>query len=185
MDILSIYVKMIGDKEPKSRRVQIRSRSDNSIRWESREFPGDIRQHIDRIGNDHQNRFRRVAGERGNDISEKSDVPLEQVGPRLAGVLARTGGDDAEIGSGSDGVIHRSVNLRAGEEGSGVLEIEHLAAEFIGLGVDEDELVCKVLGEDSLGNCHADIAGADDGDLSVPFGRGRRGGTADGFEESL
>lgn len=185
MNVLSIDVEMIGDEKPKPGRVQIRSRSDNPIGRETRELPGDISQYVDRIGNYQQNRVPGVLRELGDDISEKGHVPLEQVQPRLTCDLPRTSSDDAEIGSGGDGVIDRGDDLSSGEKGSGVLEVEHFATEFIGLGVDEDELVDEVLGKDGLGNGHADIAGADDGDLGVALGWGRWGGFLDGLEEGL
>lgn len=50
-----------------------------------------------------------------------------------------------------------------------MLEIEHFAAEFVGLGVDEDEFINQILSEDGLSNGHADVSGADDGDFGVAF----------------
>jgi hypothetical protein len=61
--------------------------------------------------------------------------------------LAGPGSDDAEIRSDGDDVVDRGVDFGVGEEGNGVLEVEHLAAKLIGLGVDEDELIGEVLGE--------------------------------------
>jgi hypothetical protein len=64
--------------------------------------------------------------------------------------LASPVGDDAEIGSdGDDG----GVDFGVGEEGNSVLEVEHLAPKLVGLGVDEDELIGEVLGEND------DVAG--------------------------
>ena len=51
-----------------------------------------------------------------------------------------------------------------------MLEVEHLSAELVGFGVDEDELIGKVLGEDGLGYGHADVVDSDDGDLDVASG---------------
>jgi hypothetical protein len=61
--------------------------------------------------------------------------------------LAGPGNDDAEIGSDSDRVVDGGVDFGVGEEGNGVLEVEHLAAKLVGLGVNEDELIGEVLGE--------------------------------------
>ena len=77
------------------------------------------------------------------------------------------------------------MDLGAGEEGGGVLEVKHLAAELVGVGVDEDELVGEVLSEDGLRYGHSHVAGADDGDLVVALGRGGRGGVVYGPEEGL
>lgn len=110
---------------------------------------------------------------------------MEEIEPGLANDLSGAGGDYAEVGSDGDGVVDVSDDLGAREEGGGVLEVEHLAAELVGIGVDEDELVGEVLGEDGLGDGHADVAGADDGDLGVAFGEGGSGGIGDGLEEGL
>lgn len=126
-----------------------------------------------------------MTGERGYDVLEEGDVSLKKVKPGLAGDLACAGGDDAEIGADSDRVVYRGVDRYAGEEGGGVLEIEHLAAKLIGLVVDDNELVCEVLSEDGLGNRHSDISGADDGDLVVALGGRGRGRVLYGLEEGL
>ncbi|KAM0977779.1 hypothetical protein ACFX13_014087 [Malus domestica] len=52
------------------------------------------------------------------------------------------------LGSDDDGVVDIDPGLGAREEGSDVLEVEHLAAELVRVGVDEDEFVSDVLGED-------------------------------------
>jgi len=61
--------------------------------------------------------------------------------------LAGLGSDDAEIRSDGDGVVDGGVDFGVGEEGNGVLEVEHLAAKLVRLGVNEDELISEVLGE--------------------------------------
>ncbi|KAF1872386.1 hypothetical protein Lal_00016684 [Lupinus albus] len=77
------------------------------------------------------------------------------------------------------------MDLSTGEEGGGVLEVKHFAAELVGLGVNEDELVGEVLSENGLSNSHSDVAGADDGDLEVAFGGGRRSGVGNGNWEKV
>jgi hypothetical protein len=67
--------------------------------------------------------------------------------------LAGLGSDDAEIRSDGDGVVDGGVDFGVGEEGNGVLEVEHLAAKLVRLGVNEDELISEVLGEND------DVAG--------------------------
>jgi hypothetical protein len=56
-------------------------------------------------------------------------------------------------GPGSDGVVDGGVDFGVGEEGNSVLEVEHLAPKLVGLGVDEDELIGEVLGDND------DVAG--------------------------
>lgn len=152
---------MISDEETETRGIQVSTRPDDPVRGEPGELPGDVGEDIDGVGNDEENGIRRVTGERGYDVLEEGDVPLEKVKPGFAGDLACTGGDDAKIGADSDRVVHRGVDRYAGEEGGGVLEIKHLATELIGFVVDDDELVGEVLSEDGLSDGHSDIAGAD------------------------
>jgi hypothetical protein len=52
-----------------------------------------------------------------------------------------SGSDDAKIGSDGDGIVDRGVDFGVGEEGNDVLEVVHLAAKLVGLGVNEDELI--------------------------------------------
>lgn len=118
-------------------------------------------------------------------MPEKGHVSLQQIQPALFGILAGAGGDDAQIGVGGVGVVEGGVDLGPGEEGGGVLEVEHLAPELVFIGVDEGELVGEVLGEDGLGDGHADVSDADDGDLGGAFGGGQRGSAGDGGEEGF
>lgn len=118
-------------------------------------------------------------------MAEEVDVSLEQVEPGLAGDLACSGGDDAEIGADGDFVVDGGVDPDAREESGGVLEVEHLAAELVGLLVDDDELVGEVLGEDGLCNGHSHVSGADHRDLVVSLRGRRRGRVHYGLEEGL
>jgi hypothetical protein len=90
--------------------------------------------------------------------------------PKLGQVedLAGPGSDDAEIGSDSDGVVDGGVDFGVREEGNGVLEVKHLSAKLVGLGVDEDELIGEVLGEND------DVAG-DGGKKGIRTGRDEEG----------
>ena len=176
---------MIGDEEPEPRRVQVRTRPDDAVRGEPGELPRHVGQHIHGVRNDEQHGVRRVPCQRRDNALEQSEVPLQQVQPGLAGDLACAGGDDADVGAGGDGVVDGGVDLGAGEEGGGVLEVKHLAAELVGLGVHQDELVGQVLSEDGLRDGHPDVSGADHGDLVVALRRGGWGGVGYGPEEGL
>lgn len=110
---------------------------------------------------------------------------MDEIQAGFARVLPGTRGDDDEIRPGGYGVIDRGVDLGAGEEGGGVLEVQHFSAELIGLGVDEGQLVDEILGEDRLSDGHADVADADDGDFGVTLGGRRRRGVLNGLKESL
>lgn len=167
---------MICDQEPEPRGVKISTRSKNPIHRKTRELPSDVGQDIDRVRDDKQDRIGRRLSERRNDMAEESDVPLKQVKPRLSRVLPSAGGDDAEIGSGRDAVVNGGGDFGAGEESGGVLEVEHLASELVGLGVDEGDLVGDVLSEDGLSDGHADVSDADDGDFGTAVGGDRRVG---------
>ncbi|KAJ1392662.1 hypothetical protein SESBI_35619 [Sesbania bispinosa] len=144
--------------------IAVGARPDDPVGGELGEFPSDV----------------------GEDINEEQgEVPLELVELGLADDLACSGGDNAEIGVGGDGLVDRGVDLDVGKEGGGVLEVELLAAEHVGLVVDDDELVGEVLSEDGLSNGHSDISSADDEDrVAVVGGRGKVG-VGDGLEEGL
>lgn len=176
---------MICDQEPEPRRVEISTRSKNPIHRKTRELPSDVGQDIDMVRDDEQDRIGRRLSERRDDVAEESDVPLEQIEPRLSRVLPSAGGDDAEIGSGGDSVVNGGGDSGAGEESGGVLEIEHLASELFGLGVNEGDLVGDVLSEDGLSDGHADVPDADDGDLGTAVGGDRRVGVKDRFEKGI
>ena len=107
---------MICDQEPEPRRVEISTRSKNPIHRKTRELPSDVGQDIDRVRDDEQDRIGRRLSERRDDVAEESDVPLEQIEPRLSRVLPSAGGDDAEIGSGGDTVINEAVILVRGRK---------------------------------------------------------------------
>jgi hypothetical protein len=81
--------------------------------------------------------------------------------------LASPGSDDAEIGSDGDGVVDGGMDFGVGEEGNSVLEVKHLAPKLVGLGVDEDELIGEVLGEND------DVAGDGGKNGSGSEGEGR------------
>lgn len=61
-----------------------------------------------------------------------------------------------------------------------MLKVEHLAAEFVGFFVDDDDLVGVVLSEDGLSNGHTYIFGVDNGDLGLALGERWRGDVGDG-----
>lgn len=176
---------MICDQEPEPRGIKISTRSENPVHRKTREFPGDVGQDIHGVRDDKQDRVGRGLSEGRDDVAEESDVPLEEVEPGLSGVLPSAGGDDAEIGSGGDFVVDGGGDSGAGEESGGVLEIEHLASELVGLGVDEGDLVGDVLGEDGLSDGHADVSDSDDGDLCAAVGGDGRVGVLDRFEKGV
>ncbi|KAI5322436.1 hypothetical protein L3X38_031508 [Prunus dulcis] len=132
---------------------------DNPIAGKPGQLPGHVGQDVDRVRQDQQDLVVRVLGEPRDNIAEEADVSVEQVEPGLAEDLAGPSGDDVELRSDCDGVVDVGYDLGAGEEGGGVLEVEHLVAELLRFGVDEDELVGEVLGEDGLGDGHNHIAG--------------------------
>jgi len=183
--VLGVDVEVIGDEETEARGVQIGARPNDPVGGETGKLPGDVGEDVDRVGNDEESGGGGVTNKRGYDGAEEGKVPLEQVEAGLTGDLAGAGGDDAEIGAGSDGRVSGGVDLGAGEEGGGVLEVEHLAAELVGVGIDEDELVGEVLGEDGLSDGHSDVTNSDDGDLVVLLGGRGRVSVGDGLEEGL
>jgi hypothetical protein len=91
----------------------------------------------------------------------------EEPKPRQVEDPAGPGSDDAEIGSDGDGVVDGGMDFGVGEEGNSVLEVEHLASKLVRLGVDEDELIGEVLGEND------DVAGDGGKKSSGGEGEGR------------
>lgn len=116
-------------------------------------------------------------------MPEQGHVPVEEVQPALSGVLPRSGGDDTEVGVGGGGVVDRGVDLHTGEEGGGVLEVQHLTAELVFLGVDEGELVGEVLSDDCLGDGHPHVPHAHHRYLRVALRQRRWSAAADCREE--
>lgn len=182
---MSINVEMIGNQEPKPRRIQVRTRPDNPVRREPGQSPRHVGQHVDRVRNHQQYAIRRVLGQWRHDVLEYRHVPLQQIKTALAGVLPGPGGDDAEVGAGGGGVVGGGGDLGAGEEGGGMLEVQHLASELLFSGVEESELVGEVLGEDGLSDGHSDVADAHHRYLGGAFGRRRRCSAGDAGEEGF
>lgn len=127
----------------------------------------------------------RVTSQRWYDTPKHPHIPLQQIQPRLPLALPGPRRHDTEIRPDRDGVIGGGVDLGAGEEGGGVLQVQHLSSELVRHGVHEDELVGDVLGEDGLGYGHAHVARANDGDFGVSLGGRGRGSVENGLEEGL
>nr|GMD34132.1 hypothetical protein C4D60_Mb01t23160 [Ipomoea batatas] len=96
--ILSVYIKVVSNEGAEAGRVQVRARPNDAIRGEPRQLPG--------------NRA----------------VLLNEIKPGFPSVLSRTRRDDDQIRPRRDGVVDGGADLRAGEEGGGVLEVQHFAA---------------------------------------------------------
>lgn len=64
------------------------------------------------------------------------------------------------------------------------MEVKHLAADLVGLCVYESQLVSEV-GEDVLGDGHADVADPNDGHLDASLLGRRQQGVLDRLEEGL
>ena len=183
MDVLSVDVEVVGDEEAEAGGVEIGAGADDAVGGEAGELPGDVGEDVDGVGDDHEDGIAGVAREGRDDLAEECDVAVDEVQAGLAGDLAGAGGDDAEVGAGRHGVVDGGVDLGAGEEGGGVLQVQHLAAELVGLGVHKDQLVRQVLRQDRLRYGHPHVAGADHGDLRVSLRGGRRGCALDGPEK--
>lgn len=57
------------------------------------------------------------------------------------------------------------------QPGDDVLEVEHLVAELISVGVNNEELISEGSSEDGLRDGHSHVAIADHKDLVVALGR--------------
>nr|GLL35552.1 hypothetical protein C4D60_Mb01t23160 [Ipomoea trifida] len=83
---------------------------------------------VHRVGHDHEYAMPGVLNQRRNDGLEQRAVLLNEIKPGFPSVLSRTCRDDDQIRPGRDGVVDGGADLRAGEEGGGVLEVQHFAA---------------------------------------------------------
>ena len=77
--VLSVEVEMIGDEETKAGRVQVGAGADDAVGGETREFPSDVGENVDGVGNEEENGVGGVTDERRNDGAEEGEVPLEEV----------------------------------------------------------------------------------------------------------
>ncbi|CAL9073585.1 unnamed protein product [Musa textilis] len=184
LDILSVDLEVVGEQEPEARGVEIGAGSDHPIGREAGQLPRDVRQHVHRIRHHQQQRPRGVPGERRHDLLEQGQVALQEVEARLPGDLPGARRDDADVGVDRHRVVRRRQDPGAGKEGGGVLQVQHLPPELVGLGVHQRQLVRQVLRQDRLRDGHADVPGADHGDLRVALRRGGRRRLLDRAEQS-
>lgn len=92
-------------KETEPRRIQVGSGTDDTVLGQAGELPGHVGEDIDRVGNDQQNTVWAQFNELGNDALQDVAVALDQVQTAFAFLLANTGSDDDQTGSGRDGEV--------------------------------------------------------------------------------
>ena len=145
-------------------------------RTRSRGKPGglqrDVAHRVERVGDDDQDRVRRVPRRLLDDGPDDPGVLGEQVVPAHPRLAGDTRGHDHDVGAGRVGVV-----VRAGDPGvvaddrGGLGQVEGLALRQALDDVDEDDVGEAGLG-DPLRGGRADIAGADDGDLVASHAAG-------------
>nr|GME18020.1 Uncharacterised protein [Ipomoea batatas] len=176
---------VVSNEEAEAGRVQVGAGANDAVRRKPRELPCHVGQNIHGVGHDHENTIPGILHQLRDNLLEQRAVPLDEAEAALPGVLPRSGGDDHEVRPGRDGVVHGGVDLGAGEERGGMLQVQHLAAHLVRHGVDEGQLVGEILSKDGLGDRHPDVPHAHHGDLGVALRGGRRGRVGNGLEERL
>ena len=125
----------------------------------------DVAHRVERVGDDDQDRVRRVAHRLLDDGPDDPGVLGEQIVAAHARLAGQAGRDDDDIGAGGVRVVVRSDHARVvPDDGGGLGKVEALALRQPLDDVDEDDVGDARL-RDALGGRRADVAGADDRDL--------------------
>ena len=128
-------------------------------------LPGDVGEHVDRVGGNQVNAVEAVGRDLGVDGSEDGGVAGDKVDARLAVALGHAGAIDHERGVAAILVrAHRDVHVLAGER-DGVVEVLHLGPDKILVEVDDCQVVGQSLVEEGVCVGGADSAGADEYNL--------------------
>ncbi len=122
---------------------------------------GQIGQHIDGVGHDENDRIALDAGRvrLAEDAEKQLDVAVDQVEAALVGLAAQAGRDDDDIAFGNRFVARRADPL-IGDERRSVEQVECLAANLVGVEVDQVDLADHAAALQSEGRRRPDQAAA-------------------------
>ena len=158
---------------PSSSAMNVRKRAESSTpampRTRSRGKPEapqrDVAHRVERVGDDDQDRVRRVLHRLLDDGADDPGVLGQEVVAAHPGLARQAGGHDDDVGAGRVGVVVRAGDPGVVADDRGRLgEVEALALRQALDDVDEHDVRQAGLG-DALRGRGADVAGADDGDL--------------------
>ena len=134
-------LELFGDQAAKPGGVELGSQADHLAGGQVELPNGQIRQDIDRVGNDQHDRVALDAGRGGlaEDAQEELDVAIDQVEPALVRLAAQAGGDDDDVAF-RDRLISRRPDPLIGDERRAVEQVKGLSAHLVGVQVDQVDL---------------------------------------------
>ncbi len=137
-DLRRRELERLGDQAPEPGRVELRPQADHLRRGQAELHRGQVRQHVDGVGNDQDDRrLLRPGGlDLAQDVQEQLDVAVDQVEPALVGLAAEAGGDADEVALGDRLVAGRPDPL-VGRDRRPVEEVERLPPAEVGVDVDQ------------------------------------------------
>ena len=114
VDILCVDVQAIRQEPAQARGVEVGAGADDAVGRQSGELVCDVREGVDRVGDDEQRGVGAVLHQLGDDLLEEGHIVLDEHEPRLALALPCSRRHDADVGVGCDLVICVGENFRAG-----------------------------------------------------------------------
>ena len=163
--VLDRDAELLGDERPEARRIEDAGHPQDALAREAGGVERDVAHRVERVGDDDQDRVRRMLHGLLDDGADDAGVLGQQVVAAHPGLAGQAGGDDDDVRAGGVGVVVRAGDPGVVADDRGRLgEIEALALRQPLDDVDEDDVGQAGLG-DPLRGRGADIAGADDGDL--------------------
>ena len=164
-------LELFGDQAAKPGGVELGSQADHLAGRQVELANGQVGQDIDRVGDDQHDGVALDAGRRGlaEDAQEQLDVAIDQVEPALVRLAAQAGRDDDDVALGNGLVAGRADPL-IGDQRGAVEQVEGLAADLVGVQVDQVDLADHAAALQGEGRGRADqAAAADDADFHGSF----------------
>ena len=132
---------------------------------QARDLQGGVGDHVDRVGDQQQDRLRGDLEQPGDHRPGEGDVGLGQLQAGLARLLLGPGGDHHQVGPAADLDVVGADHGGLGHELEPVVEVEHLGPGLVGVDVVEGDGPADPPDQAGVGAGGPDAAGPDDGDL--------------------
>jgi hypothetical protein len=159
------YAELLGDERAEAGRIQHARHPQHALARKARGTHRDVAHRVERVGDDDQDRVRRLLRGLLDDGLDDASVLGEQIVAAHARLARQPGGHDDDVRIGGRGVVVRSGDPRVmTHDRRGLGEIEALALWQAFDDVDEHHVGEPGLG-DALCGRRPDVAGADDRDL--------------------
>src|SRR5262249_55163956 len=135
-------VGFLSDERSKSRRVELRAKTDHAVGREFEVIDREASQEIDRIRDDEQDRIvaNRRALKRIENLLEQLDIAIDQIETTLIRFASQPGRDAYEIGRCAVVVI-AGVNSLIARDARAMKQIERFAACGVGIRIEQVNLV--------------------------------------------